>query len=300
MFVQLSDIEKKVLKALAQKGKATGYEICTKRDKTLNRASTHDALKVLERKKLVEMVSVEKHKPKDKLVYDITLQGLLVFFSAEENWLCYDDISDVARLHSDLIPLVFGNWTYFVRAGVRDEVITRLRKLFANEETANWLYRAAMGMVTPPRDYNEAQMDRLGEYTIQEQITKRVLFEGLDPLMERIGEYAVQQLITRHVIFLGLDPRLYNLYEFAIEGKPQVDPDVVKWVIILASNDELKRYALRHLKHCREDFKYRLKNVKLWVELIRTASKSLPKSSPEPLSRKEEKMLYDIHRRIFE
>jgi hypothetical protein len=183
----------------------------------------------------------------------------------------------------------------------RAKVIEVLRKLFANEDVAHWLYLVASGVILPPRTYNEAQMDRLGEYAIIEQITRRVLFEGFDPQTEHIGELAVRHLITRHVLFLGLDPRFYNLYEYKINDKAVIDPELLKWLPILAGNDISKEYALEYLEECREYFTERLEHVKLWKFLIRAASRSKRgQRIKRPLTPEEEKILYAIYGRIFE
>jgi len=299
MFEQLSNAEQKILKQLAQKGEATGYMLCI-RDRTLKRGTTRDTLKTLENNKLIQLVRVEKHKPKDKMYYDITLPGLIVFLSKKENWLDKDLISDVARTHPNMLPAIFGNWTYFVSAGVRDEVIKVLRKLFSNEDVAHWLYLAASGAILPPTTYNEAQMDRLGEYTILEQITKRVLFEGFDPQIENIGELAVRHLITRHVLFLGRDPRFYKLYEYKINDEAVIDPEVLKWIPILAGNHILNEYASEYLEDCCKYFTERLEHVKLWKFLIGATSKSKRRQRiKRPLTPEEEKILYAIYGRIF-
>jgi DNA-binding PadR family transcriptional regulator len=300
MFEQLSNAEQRILKQLAQKGEATGYMLCIW-DRELKRGTTRDALRNLENKKLIKLVRIEKHKPRNKKYYDISLPGLLVFLSERKNWLNRNGISDIAKKHPNMIPLIFGNWTYFVSAGVRDKVIEVLRKLFADEDVVHWLYLVASGVILPPRTYNEAQMDRLGEYTIIEQITKRVLFEGFDPQTENIGELAVGHLITRHVLFLGLDPRFYNLYEYKINGKAVIDPELLKWIPILVGNDILKEYALEYLEDCREYFTERLEHVKLWNFLIRAASRSKgSRKIKKPLTPEEEKILHAIYGRIFE
>ena len=234
------------------------------------------------------------------MYYDITLTGLIAFFSVKENWLNKDAISNVAHNHPNLIPAIFGNWTYFVSAGLRNEVIESLRKLFGNADVAQMLYLVASGLVLPPTTNNEAQMDRLGEYSIIEQITKRVLFEGFDPQTEKIGELAVNHLITRHVLFLGLDPRFYNLYEYKINGKAKIDPELLKWLPVLAGNDILKEYSLAYLDECHDYFTERLEHVKLWNFFIRAASRSKRKQRVrKPLSPEEEKMLYAIRSRLF-
>lgn len=79
------------------------------------------------------------------------------------------------------------------------------------------------------------------------------------------------------MIFYGLDPRLYLLYEFSVEGKPIVDFELTKWMMIVARNEELKNYAIWYFKACREDFQRRLKSVNKWEELIRIASGSKSK-----------------------
>ena len=295
---KLTSNEQIVLKQLTETGKATGYAL-SKMDKTLDNATARDVLLTLEKKNLVGLVN-EESAPRKKLYYDITLTGLIAFFSVKENWLNKDAISNVAHNHPNLIPAIFGNWTYFVSAGLRNEVIESLRKLFGNADVAQMLYLVASGLVLPPTTNNEAQMDRLGEYSIIEQITKRVLFEGFDPQTEKIGELAVNHLITRHVLFLGLDPRFYNLYEYKINGKAKIDPELLKWLPVLAGNDILKEYSLAYLDECHDYFTERLEHVKLWNFLIRAASRSKRKQRVrKPLSPEEEKMLYAIRSRLF-
>jgi hypothetical protein len=133
-----------------------------------------------------------------------------------------------------------------------------------------------------------------------------VLFEpiqfAIDPTSDRIGEYAVEELITRYVIFYGLDPRLYLLYEFKVKGKPKVDFEIIKWMMIVSRNEELKNYAIRYLKACQEDFQRRLLSVNKWEDLIRISSGSKSKKyqvDNREMSKEEEKLVYELRRRLF-
>lgn len=278
MFEQLSNAEQRILKQLAQKGEATGYMLSIW-DRELKRGTTRDAMRNLENKKLIKLVRVEKHKPRDKRYYDISLPGLLVFLSERENWSDRNAISDVAKNHQGMVPLIFGNWTYIVKEGARDIVIKMLQKLFSDKETAEWLYLVSMGLLTPLVPCVDAES------------------EG-----EKLAEYMVQDRITTHVIFQGRDPYLYKLYEYEINGKPQIDQEIEQWVKVLAGNRELKRYAMEKLKEHRKSLREKLHHIKLWEDLIKAASKqrrTCIKKASKPLSREEEKLFYDIQHRMF-
>lgn len=279
MFPQLSASEKRLLKLFAKKGETTVYTLYAKVDTTFPRGTAESATKALSSKGLIKFIREEKHKPKNKMYYDISLSGLMLFLSAKENWSDFDVISDVARTHPKLIPLVFGNWEYFVNEGVRDEVIKRLKKLFSHEETARRLYFCSRGLLFP-------ETSELSEEDAM-----------------RISDLVVGYEIAKYIIFQGLDPYWYNIYEFKIDGKPKINPDIKRWVNLLVGKEELKKYITQQLKQYRADFNERLYNIELWENLITNASKRLHFSrhtARKPLNRESEKRAYRIYRRLLE
>jgi len=273
---ELSAGEKKVLKFFAQNGQSTKYDI-SKEDTDFARGTAGSATETLKQKGLLQLVRKEPHKPKDKVYYDITFCGLVLFLSDRKNWTSFEAISDVAHSHPKLIPLIFGNWDYFVQEGVRDDVIKKLKELFSDENWAKGAYfYASEGSVYPKiSKYEEDAMART--------------------------DYVPGCAIANYIIFHRLDPYWRNISPIEDTEKPLMNAEIEKWVQILVRKEELRNYITAQLEVYRRDFNERLSNIKLWENLIEKAKKRQSQKlknfvDRKPIDRKTERWYYQLHR----
>jgi len=75
---------------------------------------------------LIKLCRTEESKKggKEKNILTLTKSGLLCALSYPEVWT---DIDKVAHNYCDSLPLIFGKWDFYIRKGLRDEIIKRLQ-----------------------------------------------------------------------------------------------------------------------------------------------------------------------------
>lgn len=116
---------RKVLCCIAENGETTKFNL--KNSTNLTYAPIHAAVEQLLKWGLIEETRREQGPgPIPKRFFGLTLKGLAYSFrwSNENPSKCIDK---TARKWSDLLPLVFGKWEYFVAEGLENEAILAIR-----------------------------------------------------------------------------------------------------------------------------------------------------------------------------
>lgn len=246
-MLELSRIQTKVARILARKGPKTCFEIF-KEDSSLAVGSVRDALISLERKHLVRLEHIEKHKPKDKKYYTLTGLGLLIFLWNGRNW---DSINDIIKVHDKVLPLVFGNWEYFSRQGVTEQV-KKLTQEFLSD------YEQYLGKCAET-------IEPLTEDTAEE--IKEESYEETPFIKKQLAE---------KVVFLGQDPRFVNPLSYVIirhDGRFLGKQEFLAWLKIIVGNDKLKQFAIDRLEKHQSRIQRELRNIRAWKRLLREALK---------------------------
>jgi len=80
----------------------------------LGYATIHEAVGHLEEGGMIKTVKEEKWRTGlIKRTYDITLVGLISVLALNEVWWDSQEIIEIVRRRSDMLPLIFGKWDYF-------------------------------------------------------------------------------------------------------------------------------------------------------------------------------------------
>lgn len=111
-------------------------------------------LQFLERTGLIAVVRTEDSKKKgiNRKILTLTENGLLYALANPKEWDrpeeqgLWPDIDKVAQNYRDLLPLIFGEWQFYIDNGLHDEIISRLQAAvlgLSKEFGADW-YRIVM------------------------------------------------------------------------------------------------------------------------------------------------------------
>jgi len=114
----------KILKILAVEGEYAQYDL----DKRIERGyrTVLRRLKALTKDGLIRVVRTEKSKKggMKKKILSLTETGLLFALANKDVW---PNIDQVANNYQNVLPLIFGEWQFFLNNGLRNEVINRIQ-----------------------------------------------------------------------------------------------------------------------------------------------------------------------------
>jgi len=110
-YAELTETEKKIVRALAKKGTMTYYEVY-KKEKLCSSSTAWELIKKLEKNGCVEVKKVEafRIRGRKKKHYGLTLRGVSVALRQRESW---EHIDGIAKQQEALLPLIFGKWRHF-------------------------------------------------------------------------------------------------------------------------------------------------------------------------------------------
>lgn len=108
---ELTETEEKILRALAEKGPRTYYDIY-KKEKLCSSSTAWKLIKNLEKNGYVEVKKEEmfRFRGRKKKFYGLTLRGLSVALQKRPGW---EHIDTIAKQQEKLLPLIFGKWRHF-------------------------------------------------------------------------------------------------------------------------------------------------------------------------------------------
>jgi len=92
-------------------------------------------LKLLEQKKYVKVIRTEPSKKggKEKKFFSITLEGLIFFLYSSAHSLTEKDFDSIATVHPDLLPLIFGKWSFFAVHNLKHQLIENIKDFLEND-----------------------------------------------------------------------------------------------------------------------------------------------------------------------
>jgi len=250
------------LKAIALNGPINIYQI--EKHTRLPHATVHKVVKkAYDENFLVVKTAKQFRTGLITKTYQLTFKGLLTLLLDERIW---EHIDDIAERYRDVLPLVFGKWSFFKKQGLLSEVLQRLK--------AAVLYVAERWRIL------EAYQRLLTEKTAEERLTEyRVLFEfafesqadevmrelinAKKSLREAVIELVnIPHIITDTVVF---GPSYWWKYGI-LTGKEQVE-----FLLKLKKDPELSRYIEIRLEELEKHLQRQLQNVKTWRKLLSKA-----------------------------
>lgn len=162
-----------------------------------------------------------------------TFHGLLhILEFHKESW---GYINEIARKHVDKLPLIFGEWEYFGKKGVKDKVIEAMK---------------AFCKTYVPYAYTSGRFERTNELFLREDMTRAILYFHLNlitlPPLNKASEQVRQQIFEREKM------------------------KTFEWVRIWLENRKLEQYLTRELDEDEREHEERLRNIRLVKEYIRS------------------------------
>jgi len=121
-----------ILAIIADKGSYPQYDLGKAINKSYRTVLRH--LELLETYGLIHLLKTEPAKKggKERKIYTLTLDGLIALLKLPHIFDDPDIIDTLANNFPHLLPLVFGKWSFFKKAGVKDIIVDNLKKTIEN------------------------------------------------------------------------------------------------------------------------------------------------------------------------
>lgn len=193
-------------------------------DRSLQRLEKYGFIKKAEQ-------PVKSKKGPPKILCTLTLFGLLRLLEiSKESWGYIDEI---AAMHADKLPLIFGEWKYFKENHAERRVIEAL-KTFCKAYIPHW--------------YTSQGLESIDDF-LREDLTRSILYLYLGlitlPPLDKVSEQRRQEII-----------------EF--EKKRTFD-----WIKVWFEKEKLKEYMIKELDADEKEHEQRLIGIKLVKEYIK-------------------------------
>ena len=134
----LSESQLEVLDGLARNGPINPYKL----GKSIRKAYSFvfNTLRELELRKMVTFLREKTEKGVYAKIYDLALEGVMLVLHREMNKGAREKknlsfIRKIIEKYSHMLPLVFGKWRYFEKAGCAEMVLTRLKIIVDTHES---------------------------------------------------------------------------------------------------------------------------------------------------------------------
>ena len=118
-----ASVEENIVVALARsKEPLTHYQLWKKHKVAASNKTVLTTLSRLEKKHMVN--SRQEKKGRKRKFYELTFFGLIACLTYKWAWQLIDEIAEAKK---NMLPLVFGKWTFFKKEKLLDEIIGRLK-----------------------------------------------------------------------------------------------------------------------------------------------------------------------------
>ena len=251
-----------ILATIAEKGSYPQYDLSKAIKKSYRTVLRH--LELLEAHRLIRLLRTEPAQKggKERKIYTLTLDGLIALLKLPHIFEEREAIDALANNFPHLVPLVFGKWSLFEKAGVKDIVVGNLKK--AIEDMPNPFYSVVILPDLKPGRGMKA-IDELLPLIMPKEAAARWK-EELTTCLEGITNAVVEiktDRITKMVLFTFNDAQQFSIFlKIACEDK-----DLWEFYDKAFSETE-KQY---------EDY---LKNIRSWSQKWEEVKKT--KSNPTP------------------
>jgi len=196
----------------------------------------------------------EHGKPQN--IWEITSLGLVKILSEET---IYEHIDEVARTHSNLLPLVFGKWNFFEKIGVKKTVIEHI-KLASRIMTSNplWTLRIhrfeEMKRDQAEREKREKEMKQITKKIFGDNQTYSILKQHQNIIKDATSTLAIDIPIREFVSMIFVPPTAKGIIAKRNEladflSKLHEDPEI-KGFFDEEFQDQLKEHE-EHVKKIR-------------------------------------------------
>jgi hypothetical protein len=258
-----------ILVAIALKGPKCYDDLCRSRPKGTgirssdvvkvreelgSQSATNLALKNLRNCKLLKVYKIV-HKPRKKVLLDLTLPGLCVALSFKALW---SRIDNVAENHGEKLPLILGKWKFFREIKVVNIVKRRMKECLSIPPViihVSPFHLLISGLRENRKEKKESFMQRLVndnfEHRLQEDLNRSILFPWVFGIVYDFYVPNVKMPVDKKVT-----PRM------------RVTDDIEKWISILLLDDELKSYLFNELDHLEKYGDFCSRVAKLYKHVI--------------------------------
>jgi DNA-binding PadR family transcriptional regulator len=224
------ETDRKIMKVLALEKEFAQYDMPKRISKNYRTVLRH--VTDLKKNGLIRLSRTEESKKggKDRNIYTLTEHGLLYALAFSDVW---QDIDKVASNYHDMIPLIFGEWDFYIEKGLRNGIITRLQA-------------AVQGflMQLGRERYRIVRADQSKTWkTKREKLESREIAEKFMARHRRIAPTLTDKVI-------GLVPYLY-----LGQGSEAMSKQW-KFISVLIENPKIRKYL-------DDEFSYWVKNAKL-------------------------------------
>ena len=251
-----------ILRVLAENKQYAQYDLPKAISKDYRTVLRH--LKTLEYNHLIRLQKTEPASKggKDRKIYALTTEGLIMALMLEESWAKIDKI---ARKHANLLPLIFGKWEFFEKHGLKNLIIEFLRKTIQNESPKLAYRLLTFETLKVKREKGKTENQMILDFLTQIFGSKKVAERRLSEIRkagEKISD-AIEEMcrddITRFVLW-ELPSSLESLEKYGSEFFP-------KFLSILKKDKELSSFISSEFERLEKQYEEYLKNIRSWKKM---------------------------------
>lgn len=215
--------DRELVKVLALEKEYAQYDMPKRLGKNYRTVLRH--LQDLREQGFVRLCRTEESRKggKDRNIFTLTDLGLLYALGYSDIWA---EIDKVAKNYADLLPLIFGKWDFYLKKGLRNEIIVRLQAAvqgFFTQLGREW-YRIVKAH---PNRTMKIKLQKLKGSEIAEEIMAR--------------HRAVAPTLTHKV--LGLSPYLWLGLPEEVSRKHR------EFIGVLIEDSELRKFYDEEFDH---------------------------------------------------